>query len=104
MRIYTAARSKKDLGCDQHAQGWSNEIEPKRVPVTGVKCGTKGSRGIHTHPGQRSLECYVDRIESTDKKGRGSCERFVIRREQDRGHQTEGNLELSNKHDTVPVH
>src|SRR5260370_14189849 len=42
IRSYTAARSKKDLGRDQHAHGWCNEIEPKGVPVTHLKCGTKG--------------------------------------------------------------
>src|ERR1700739_1962470 len=61
IRTNAVARSKKNLAGDQHTQGWCKEIKPKCVPVTGVKSGAKGPRGIHAHPGQGSLKCYVDR-------------------------------------------
>jgi hypothetical protein len=34
----TTASLKENLSGSQHAQGWSNEIDPKRVPVASVKC------------------------------------------------------------------
>jgi hypothetical protein len=34
----TAPSSQKNLRRDQHAERRGNEIDPKRVPVTGAKC------------------------------------------------------------------
>ena len=37
---------KEDLGCPQHAQGWSYEIDPNSMPVPAPKCGANVRAGF----------------------------------------------------------
>src|SRR5215831_7178563 len=51
IRTGAPANVQKDFPRAEHAQRRCYEVNPNRMPVAGSKCGTEGSRGVHTHPG-----------------------------------------------------
>ena len=51
IRSGAPANVQKDFARAEHAHRRCYEVNPNRLLVAGTKCGTEGSRGVHTHPG-----------------------------------------------------
>ena len=69
IRSDTAPSAEKNLTGHQHSHRRSNEVNPERLPVTGMQSWAEGSGRVSAHSRQWSFKSDIERDQSAGEIG-----------------------------------